>query len=317
MPEVSVIIPTYNSAQFLDEALQSVFDQTFKDFEVIVIDDGSTDQTKQVLEKYGDRIRYIFQENGGPAKARNRGIKESSGKYVAFLDADDVWLPLKLEKQVNTFRHHPELAMVFTEHSSFNEKGVFQTSLGKKKKLLNGDIARNIFLHSGVATPTVMVRKEVFSKIGLFEEELQMAEDDNMWIRIAANFKVELIDESLVKRRVHPQSMTIDQRKLFESVKKNINFLDCRYSGVKERIQKAIPLKFSQVEFDQGYYYFERGDVASARKAFAKAIRYHMFNWKSYLYFFSCFLPKKAIQTVKWLKRRIPTSFTTGASCDE
>jgi glycosyltransferase involved in cell wall biosynthesis len=188
----------------------------------------STDQTKQVLEKYGDRIRYIFQENGGPAKARNRGIKESFGKYVAFLDADDIWLPLKLEKQVNAFRQHPEVAMVFTEHSSFNEKGVYQTSLGKKKKLLNGDIARNIFLHSGVATPTVMVRKDVFNKIGLFEEELQMAEDDNMWIRIAANFKVELIDESLLKRRVHSQSTTIDQRKLFECVKKNINYLVCR-----------------------------------------------------------------------------------------
>jgi glycosyltransferase involved in cell wall biosynthesis len=305
MPEVSVIIPTYNSAQFLDEALQSVFDQTFKDFEVIVVDDGSTDQTKQVLDKYGDRIRYIFQENGGPAKARNRGIKASSGKYVAFLDADDIWLPLKLKKQVNTFRHRPELAMVFTEHCLFNERGVYKTSLGKKKKLLKGDIARNIFLHSGVATSTVMVRKDVFSEIGLFEEALYIAEDDNMWIRIAANFKVELIDESLLKHRSHPQSIMTDKRKLFECVKKNINYLDCRYGKVKERIEKAIPLKLSQVEFDQGYYYFERGDIANARKAFAKAIRYHMFSWKNYLYFLSCFLPKKVIQTVKWLKRRI------------
>ena len=113
MPQVSVVIPTYKRAQFLDEVLQSAFNQTFKDFEVIVVNDGSTDQTKQLLEEYGDKIRYIFQENSGPAKSRNRGIKESLGKYIAFLDADDVWFPLKLEKQIRMFRECPELAMVF------------------------------------------------------------------------------------------------------------------------------------------------------------------------------------------------------------
>ena len=88
MPEVSVVIPAYNSARFIGEALQSVFDQTFKDYEIIVVDDGSTDSTKQVIDRYGNKIRYVFQQQGGPAKARNRGIRDSLGRFIAFLDAE-------------------------------------------------------------------------------------------------------------------------------------------------------------------------------------------------------------------------------------
>jgi glycosyltransferase involved in cell wall biosynthesis len=305
MPEVSVVIPTYNRAQFLDEALQSVFNQTFKDFEVIVVDDGSTDRTKQVLEKYGDRIRYIFQENGGPAKARNRGIKESLGKYIAFLDADDVWFPLKLEKQIRMFRECPELGMVFTENSYFQENGIYRPSMGKKKRLMKGDVASNIFLYSGVATPTVMVRKEIFNKIGLFEEELAIAEDDNLWVRIAVNFKVELIDQLLVEVRNHSQRTTADKKKLSESVLTNIRLLSHRYSGVRERIEHVIPKKVSEVQFDLGYHYLENQDIVRARESFTKGIRWNVWNWRNYAYFLLSLLPKKLIQKLKKFKRKI------------
>ena len=96
-PLVSVIIPTYNSAGYIEEALESVFEQTLQDFEIIVVDDGSTDGTGEVLRKYGDRIRYIYQENNGPASARNGGIRVARGEYIAFLDADDLWVSTKLE----------------------------------------------------------------------------------------------------------------------------------------------------------------------------------------------------------------------------
>lgn len=307
MLEVSVVIPTYNSAKFLDEALQSVFDQTFKDYEIIVVDDGSTDQTKQVIDRYGNKIRYLYQENGGPAKARNLGIRHSSGKYIAFLDADDVWLPLKLERQVCMFHQRPELAMVFTENLLFNESGVFQTSMGKRKRLMKGDVARNIFLHSEILTSSVIVRVEVFNKIGLFEEELQLAEDDNMWIRTAANFKIELIDEPLVKRRVHSQNITADRKRLFEAVQTNIQLLSQRYMGIKERIEDVIPQKLSQVQFSLGYNHFENQELKEARKAFARGIRCYMWNWRNHVYFLLSLLPIKVMQGIKWLKRKILT----------
>jgi glycosyltransferase involved in cell wall biosynthesis len=305
MPEVSVVIPTFNSARFLDEALQSILDQSFKDYEIIVVDDGSTDQTKQVVARYGDKIKYILQENSGPAAAKNNGIRNSSGKYIAFLDADDMWLPTKLEKQVKMFRQHPELAMVFTENVCFNEGGIYKTSLVKRSRLMNGDVAKNIFLYSGVATPTVMVRKEIFDRVGLFEEKLYMAEDDNMWVRIAAKFKVALIDEPLVRVRTHPQRATTDKKKLFEMVQTNIHLLSQRSEGVKERLENVIPLKLSQVQFSLGYHYFENCDFKGARKAFAKGISCYRWNWRNYLYLLLSFLPKKTIQRIKQLKNKV------------
>lgn len=308
MPEVSVVIPTYNSAQFIGEALRSVFDQTFKDYEIIVVDDGSTDQTKEVIHRYGNKIRYIFQEQRGPANARNRGIRDSLGQYIAFLDADDVWLPLKLKKQVCMFHRCPPLAMVFTENSVFNQSGVCQNSIGKGKRLMNGDVVKNIFLYNGVVTSTVMVRSEVFNKIGLFEEELQLAEDDNMWIRIAANFKVALIDEPLVRYRVHPHEITSNKIKLMKSVKTNIKLLKQKDKTVKERIEKVIPLKLSFVEFDLGYEQFNNQKFREARKAFARGIRCCMWNWENYVYLLLSLLPKKVIQVIRWLKRKISPS---------
>src|SRR3990170_628175 len=305
MPEVSVIIPAYNSAQFIGEALQSVFAQTFKDYEILVVDDGSTDHTRKIISEYGDKIKYIFQENAGPAKARNRGIIDAVGIYVAFLDADDLWLPTKLEKQVSMFRQDPELAMVFTENSSFNENGVLHTSVGKRKRLMKGNIPRNIFLRSGVATPTVMVRKEIFNEVGLFEEELYMGEDDNMWVRIAANFKVELIDEPLVKVRYHQKKTTADKSRLYESIETNIKLLSYRYKGLREQIEGVVPLKLSLLQFEIGYHYFENSDFRRARKAFAKGICYHAWSSRNYLYWLISLLPEDIVQKIRRLRRKL------------
>jgi glycosyltransferase involved in cell wall biosynthesis len=125
MTEISVIISAYNSSQYILEALDSVFAQSFTDFEVIVVDDGSTDDTRQKIHNYPHAIRYFYQENGGPSKARNLGIRESKGKYIAFLDANEIWLPSKLDKQLAEFKKNPELGMVITENCLFDRRGVY------------------------------------------------------------------------------------------------------------------------------------------------------------------------------------------------
>ena len=126
MPEISVIVPTYNYAHFIGDCLDSIFAQTYKDFEVIVIDDGSTDDTARVLEKYKGEIRYIYQENKGLPAARNTGIKAAQGEYLAFLDSDDLWLPEKLGEQVLFLRNEADMGIIFSDASAFNEKGVIQ-----------------------------------------------------------------------------------------------------------------------------------------------------------------------------------------------
>lgn len=306
IPLVSVIIPTYNSADFIEKALESVFRQTYQNFEILVIDDGSTDTTKIILEKYRDRIRYYYQENTGPAGARNRGIRMALGEYIAFLDADDIWLPTKLEKQVALFEQRENLGMVTTGVCSFDENGVFGFSTGKRNKLMKGDIVRNIFLKSDVGTPTVMVRKRIFESIGYFEENIHQAEDDNMWIRIAAHYDVELIDETLVRVRNHPLRITLNKSELLESVQKNIQLLKTKYGDtVRKRIEKAIPRKISHVQFAIGYGHYENGDYNRARKAFARGAYYRIWFWKNPFYFMLTLMPSPLVTLLRSFKKKI------------
>jgi len=312
-PLVSVIIPAYNSADYIEEALESVFKQTFQDFEILVIDDGSTDDTGAILEKYKDRIEYCFQENGGPASARNQGIRMARGEYIAFLDADDIWLATKLEKQIALFRQRQNLGMVITGSCSFDKKGIYGFSTKKREYLMIGDIARNIFLRSGVGTPTVMVRKKVFDKVGLFEENIRYGEDDNLWIRIASHYDVELIDEALIRVRNHPGRMTANQTALLEDVQDNIQFLKTKYGDiVRKKIEKAAPIKIARVQFSIGYGQYEIGNYREARKAFARGTFHRIWFWKNPIYFLLTFMPSCLMAMLRSIKRKLVPVITEG-----
>src|SRR3990172_7360951 len=171
MPKVSVIIPTYNREKYIVETLQSVFEQTFTDYEVIVIDDGSTDNTSVVLKPYLDRIVYIRKPNGGQGSARNVGIKKAKGEYIAFLDSDDLWLPEKLEIQVRYLDGHPEAGLVFTDMVIFcqDESGMHQEL--KEIHYRGGDISfRTLLKWNFVPNLTVMARQSCINTAGLFDE---------------------------------------------------------------------------------------------------------------------------------------------------
>ena len=301
MPEVSVIIPAHNSADYIGEALESVFDQTYTDYEVIVVDDGSTDGTADVVRKFGDRVVYAYQENGGAASARNHGIELARGKFVAFLDADDVWLPDKLEKQIRLFENNPDLGLVFTENYLFDEQGIYCDSLDKKFRLMSGDLAQSIFMNSGVATPTVMVRREVFKKLGTFDESLTQAEDDNMWIRITSHYRGMLVDEPLVKIREHQGRISHDHIKLFDSILRSVELLQSKYGEtVRNKIGPMLSSKLAQVHFHKGYAQFDRGEFAAARWSFREAIKAKPFAYRPWVFVLLSYFPR-GLQD--WLKR--------------
>ena len=219
MPKVSIILTTFNGATrgFLEEAIESVLYQTYKDFELLIIDDGSTDNTQEFCENFLDdtRIKYFFKENGGISSARNKGIQESVGDYVCFIDDDDVWLSEKLEKQIKFFENckDPKIGIVHTWVTCIDGKG---ENIGGYSYETHGDI-RDVLFEKNVinATSSVMIKKNVFDKSGIFKEHMMQVEDYELWLRIAKCFHIYSVNEPLIKYRIHninkrPQGTTKD-----------------------------------------------------------------------------------------------------------
>jgi glycosyltransferase involved in cell wall biosynthesis len=183
---VSVVIPTFNCADFLVEAIRSVLVQTYEDYEIIVVDDGSTDHTEAALEQFGNRVSYIGQAPGGPSVARNRGILEARGELIAFLDADDLWRPTKLSRQVEYLNHHPEAALVYTDFTRGPHPGSNNDSrLRAYKPRDPADPFHALLEENFIATPTVVVRREALARSGLFDPTLKGSEDFDLWLRLA------------------------------------------------------------------------------------------------------------------------------------
>ncbi|MBD2362807.1 glycosyltransferase [Anabaena minutissima FACHB-250] len=207
MPKVSVIIPAYNAMQYLPETVDSVLQQTFSDFEVLIIDDGSSDNIKEWKSELTDeRVILISQANQGLAGARNMGIACAQGDYIAFLDADDLWGPTKLEKQVQCLDRNPAVGLVHTWMTLVDESG---KSTGRvMKSYAEGDAWRQVVEKNVIACPSVMVRRCCFDTVGLFDPNSRIIEDWEMWIRIAARYPFAAIKEPLAYYRQVPNSMS-------------------------------------------------------------------------------------------------------------
>jgi glycosyltransferase involved in cell wall biosynthesis len=197
---VSVIIPTYNRANIIQSAINSAIAQTYKNTEIIIVDDGSNDATADLIAGFGNKVKFIYKENGGVSSARNLGIRKSSGELIAFLDSDDVWLPEKLEKQVSFFEQNPDFGMVLCDCFFMNESREITDRFSRRQNLPNdGYILEDVFQNPYLVPSSVLVRKEVLDEIGSFDEQISTAEDLDLHLRIAMNYKIALIAEPLVK----------------------------------------------------------------------------------------------------------------------
>jgi glycosyltransferase involved in cell wall biosynthesis len=206
-PLVSVILPTYNRAWILGEAIESVLAQDYPRMELIVVDDGSTDDTPDLLAAYGDRLRCICQDNSGVSAARNAGIRTARGDLIALLDSDDTWLPGKLTAQVAYFNDHPEALICQTEEI-WIRNGV-RVNPGKRHRKEAGMIFERSLALCLVSPSAVMLRKSLLNEVGLFDEDLPACEDYDLWLRIAPKHPVHLIDTPLiVKRGGHPDQLS-------------------------------------------------------------------------------------------------------------
>jgi glycosyltransferase involved in cell wall biosynthesis len=208
-PTVSVIIPTHNRAKLIGKAIKSVLNQTYQDFEIIIVDDGSTDNTEETVKSFNNfKIRYISHSNNrGISAARNTGIRASRGKYIALLDSDDEWLPEKLDQQIKVFQNaSSEVGVVCSWSYNIDEKGNYISKRCLPKK--DGYIYEDLLSTDPISVPTVLIRKECFHRVGLFDNLLNAQQDWDMWIRIAKYYKFVLIKIPLVKYRIHPNQIS-------------------------------------------------------------------------------------------------------------
>jgi len=272
-PFVTVVVTTFNRAHFVAEAVESVLTQTYSYLELIVVDDGSRDETIKVLETFSGRIKYHWQENSGPSAARNRGIELAGGDLIAFLDSDDLWKPEKLARQVDFLFSHPEYNLCYTDEIWIrNGRRVNQ---GKRHRKYGGWIFPRVLPLCIISPSSVLIRKRLFEKIGNFDESLPACEDYDLWIRMAARYQVGFIPELLiVKRGGHPDqlSKTVESLDLFRikallkiiesgSLDKEQRDLAIAHLKEKSEVYGNGCLKRGKVE--EGNYYLGLGEKLS------------------------------------------------------
>lgn len=244
-PLVTVIIPTFERGWCLREAVDSALAQEFTNFELIVVDDGSTDGTAELLEAYRPKVRLLRQANRGVSAARNRGIAAARGQLIAFLDSDDLWLPQKLSTQVEFFRAHPDALIAQTEESWVRNGR--RVNPGKRHRKRSGMIFEPSLDLCLVSPSAVMVRRTLFDRVGLFDEGLPACEDYDLWLRVSCRIPIHLIDIPLiVKRGGHPDQLSrawgLDQyriasiRNLLQGVRLSV---DQRTAAIRVLIRKC------------------------------------------------------------------------------
>ncbi|MEK6645251.1 MAG: glycosyltransferase family A protein [Candidatus Firestonebacteria bacterium] len=222
MPLVSVIIPTYNRLDYIHEAIDSVLAQTYKNYEIIVVNDGSSVDIRKALEPYKDKIVYLsHQENRGLSAARNTGIKNSNGKYLAFLDDDDLFENQKLEIQVPVLENNPAIGFVYSDYYIFNSK-----STDMKLRLAAGrddtqKFAQIFFLNYNVAVPTILIRRTCFEDVGFFDEDLRQHEDGDMLLRVALQWRVGFSEYPSARVRYHDNQMSRNRIEIYNSIVKS------------------------------------------------------------------------------------------------
>jgi glycosyltransferase involved in cell wall biosynthesis len=271
MPKVSVIIGTYNAVKYIEETIRSVLNQIYQDFELIVVDDGSTDKTVDKVKSLLKPPHQIIQKkNGGEASARNEGLCAAKGEYISFLDHDDLFVPDKLEKQVEFLDLNKDYGMIYGKYAYIlmqNEKNNWKNWDFSSTKGISGDIFIKQLINNNIHIITTMVRKECFEKVGLFDETMNYACDSDMWVRLSADYKIGYIDETLAYYRLHDTNVSLDRETCLlhriASMNKNYELFKERVQANKEIIKsirnlyyRLIKLYIKQRKFKKAKNYF-------------------------------------------------------------
>lgn len=271
MPKVDVIIPAYNAAKFLPAAIESVIAQTFTDWHIVLVDDGSSDDIKDVIAPYiqqlGPKLTYIKQRNKGLPAARNTAILNSSSEFLALLDADDVWLPCRLEESLKAFEGHPQVGLAYGYNSRVDAEGKVVDTFIRPSKVPEGRVAPYIYMRAmNLPCPTVTFRRACLSDVGMFDETMRATEDRDLWVRIALKYDVALVPKLIAHYRISPQAMTTDPGRMLDA---QLHFVEKHYGapGCGRRARRIA----------LGWIYRQRAEALAIRRqpwaAFGSALQ--------------------------------------------
>jgi glycosyltransferase involved in cell wall biosynthesis len=319
LPLVSVVIPTYNCAPYLPRAVESALGQTFAPVEVIVVDDGSTDDTAQVLAPYEGRIQYIRQANRKLPGARNTGIRHARGELIAFLDADDWWLPEKLERQVPLLLDNPDVGMVHSDFVFYDEPdGRYRPSNSPGHELV-GRCRPRLLLGNAINVCTAVVRRECFDRAGLFNEGLVGGlEDYDLWLRVARHYEFAYVPQVLAGYRRHGDNMSrhrlrMDQAELAiaqRELKADPSLWEAAGKG-------RVRWKVFHLSSEIGQAHLEAGDLLASRQYFEQALENlppRLALWREcfgigYAYWENGYLPEAHQYFGRALRRRVASPY--------
>jgi glycosyltransferase involved in cell wall biosynthesis len=312
MPKVSVIIPTCNRAELLPVAITSVLNQTFQDFELIVVDDASKDSTRNVVKGFHDqRIKYLYHKiNKGGSAARNTGITNSNAGYLAFLDDDDEWLPQKLELQVGLMDNSPlEVGGIYTGYIQIDRTS--GEILDQKTATRRGDLAKELLRGNCIgSTSSILLRKECFAKSGLFDESLPSFQDYDLWLRIAGGFQFDCIERPLFKYYIHKSKIWTNPQALSIGLEMMLQ----RYGG-----SRLLRKHLSYYYLFLGVLYCNIGDTKKGRQTYIKGMRLYPFEPRHYFNLGLSLLGAENFIKVKEIKDRIlsPLRSRTTLGCHD
>lgn len=271
MPRVSVIIPTYNRADLIGETIESVLNQTFDDFEIIIIDDGSTDSTKEVVRRFDGPIKYLYQENRGRSCARNKGFEASRGEYICFLDSDDLLDSCMLERQVSLLDSNNDLGFVFSDYQFINRAGEMlpKPEVFRAHPLRRGRIFRFLIRFDFICVSTVMARRDCINKAGLFDPLLEAAEDLDWLLRMTSLYGADYVPEQLCLFRKHDGNTpsTAIEDATVRVITKHLS---------DESAKRSLGDEWREIYFDLylmiANYHYNRRSMAPARKYYFNAL---------------------------------------------
>ena len=313
-PVISAVIPVYNSAAFIPQAVASINAQSCRVDEIIIVDDGSTDNTEAIVRGLGDNIRYIRQDNRGPSAARNTGIQAARGDMIAFLDADDQWTPDKIEHQLTVMQHNNSLALVAGDMAEINLQDKVTVPSVLNKHSLRGlfaDLAGaplpnalSLLMRTNfIPTGTVLARRSSLLNAGGFNENIRYGEDLELWARIAANEAITCLPEVMMLRRQHDHNATRSMEPLLEDLVKVASSVRSWGARHISRQGGNPDLLVAEALNNLGYWQFSSGQFATARQSFKHSLR-EKFTARALLYRSLCIMPASLIRNLRNLKQR-------------
>jgi len=304
--EVSVIVPCYNVERYLKRALDSVFAQTYNNFRVYPVDDGSTDGTLRVLETYADRCCFVSQPHAGPAAVRNRAIQMSGSPFVAFLDADDEWLPEKLERQIPLLKQDPTLGLVCSlcaiHEAGSDTSPTFTTGDVPGPGRLFEQSVREGFVH----TPTVVVRRRCLDDVGLFNESLAVSEDRNLWLRIAARWRIAFLPEvlAIVHKRPGSLSVSIPVEERLRNGVAALEHVESSCPELSAAEARALRMALAERLYCYGSFLLSSGVKEASRGKLASTLTLQPTHWRAFAKLVLSFLPTQAYDFLAALKTK-------------